>query len=68
MTGPYPDPDVAQRIRATLAALGEPVPLLRRVMSWRPRHRQHVERWAAREFLVRAGDHRRRLLRPAVLG
>lgn len=66
--GPYADRSVAERLRAELAAIGERPPVVYVVLRWRPRQRQHVERWAAREALVRAGGTTLMSLpRPAVL-
>jgi len=66
--GPYADRSVAERLRAELAAVGERPPSVQVVMRWRPRQRDHVERWAAREALVRAGGTTLMSLpRPAVL-
>lgn len=67
MTGPHPDPGVARRIRSILATLVDAPPTLKRIQSWRPRQRQHVERWAARQLLVKVGASDKPLPRPAVL-
>lgn len=66
--GPYADRLVAERLRTELSGVGEQPPSLRTVMGWRPRQRAHVERWAARQALIRAGDSTLLPLpRPAVL-
>lgn len=66
--GPYADRVVAERLRTELAAVGEDPPTLRVVLRWRPRQRQGVERWCARQVLVLAANSTLLPLpRPAVL-